>query len=78
MKKVFCKNCKYFKTYHHSDFGGPPSRLCEALTGKTLFCKIEGEYPEKLRLFPHEKNYPNNNFNCKYYLPTWLAKKGWL
>lgn len=57
MKKVFCKNCKYFRQVGHNSY-------CAAF--ELDITKDIRRYKRGI-IFVHEYDYPNRNNDCSYY-----------
>jgi hypothetical protein len=65
MKKVYCKNCKWFKRDEWN------SDRCKRETGVYLENNITGDYKEIITIKVASRNYPNKNGDCEFYLRHW-------
>jgi len=68
MKKVFCKDCKWFE--HLLDY---TPIMCRAKTGETIIDYVYGHYQARIDERPGSKRYPNDRKTngCTYYKRRW-------
>ena len=77
MRKVYCKNCKWFVGTIYGRVGITRAH-CYRATGKIIKDYVYGDYKEYFRCQVGHKDYPNkrDTNGCKHYIRKWY--KFWI